>query len=283
MVGKSSNVTVIIPCYNDGQYIMEALQSIYKQTLLPEKIIIVDDGSNAETKKVLASINHSLVQIVYQENKGVSAARNQAIILAQTDYILNLDADDYYESTFIEKATQLLDFNEEIVSVSSYCRIFQKIKTIEIIKPLGGKLKDFIVINNSRANAIFRKNSWIAVGGFDENMRGGYEDWEFWLAVLKFGGTIQIIPEVLSHYRIKKVSRDQTALVNNDFELRKYIFEKHKEVYLVHLDFYVLQLLRQNSLLRNAIYRSKKSKEFKIGETLLFSLRFIKNRFIKNE
>ena len=276
-----SNVTVIIPCYNDGQYIMEALQSIYNQTLFPEKIIIIDDGSDAATKKILNAINHPLVQIIYQENKGVSAARNRAIALAQTVYIVNLDADDYFEPSFIEKAVAILNSNNQIVAVSSYCRAFKNDKSIEIIKPLGGKLKDFILINNGRASSMFLKKSWEAVGGFDEKMVAGYEDWEFWIAVLKLGGKIQIIKEVLMHYRIKKFSRDQTALKNHDFELRQYIFLKHKEVYEKHFDFYVFQLLRQNSLLRNSIYKVKNSKEHNIGSLFFAPLRYLKNKVVK--
>lgn len=275
-MNTKSNVTVIIPCYNDGQYLMEALQSIYKQTLLPEKIIIVDDGSNTATKKILASINHPLVQIVHQENKGVSVARNHAISIAQTDYILNLDADDYYEPTFLERAAAILEKDQEVVAVSSYCRIFRAQTTIEIIEPQGGSLKNFIVKNQSRASAMFTKKAWLTVGGFDEKMKEGYEDWEFWIAILKLGGTIHVIQEVLSHYRIKKVSRDQNALKMYDFELRKYIFLKHREVYEMHLDFYISELLRQNSLLRNSVHKAKKSIDFTIGEFILRPLRAIK-------
>ena len=281
MTNSKSNVTAIIPCYNDGQYIMKALQSLYNQTLLPDKIIIVDDGSNEVTRTVLKKIEHPGVQIVYQDNKGVSNARNIAISFAKTDYILNLDADDYYEPTFIEKAVEFLNNNSQLVAVSSFCRTFRKYKTVEIIKPLGGQLKDFIVINNARASAMFRKQSWESVGGFDEKMRGGYEDWEFWIAILKQGGTFYIINEVLSHYRIKKVSRDKKALQNHDLELRQYIYLKHKEVYEKHLDFYVFQLLRQNSLLRNSIYKVKNSKEYNIGSLFFAPLRYLKNKVVK--
>lgn len=271
-----SNVTVIIPCYNDGQYIMQALQSIYNQTLLPEKIIVLDDGSNAVTKKILTAINHPLVQVVYQGNKGVSAARNQAISLALTDYIVNLDADDYFEPAFIEKAVAILNQDKDIAAVSSYRRLFKNNKKGEIIKPLGGNVKDFIIINNCSANAMLRKSRWYVVGGYDEKMQDGYEDWEFWIAILKQGGTVHIIKEVLSHYRIKKVSRDQTALKNHDFELRQYIYCKHKEVYQVHLDFYVGELLRQNSLLRNSVHKAKNSVDYHIGVIFLRPLRAIK-------
>jgi len=280
-MNSRSNVTVIIPCFNDGKYIIEALQSLYVQTLLPESIIIVDDGSDAETKKVLKNIKYSSVAIIYQENKGVSNARNTAIELAQTDYILNLDADDYFEPSFIEKAVNVLNNNNQVVAVSSYCRAFNNDKTIEIIKPLGGKVKDFIVINNGRANSMFLKKSWEAVGGFDEKMNDGYEDWEFWIAILEHVGTMYIIKEVLSHYRIKNTSRDQKALKNHDFELRKYIYLKHKVIYETYLDFYVVELLLQNSLLRNSLHKAKNSIEFNLGKSILKPFRFFKNKVVK--
>ena len=276
-----SNVTVIIPCFNDGQYIVEALQSIYNQTVLPEKIIVLDDGSELGTLEILHGLQNPLLQIIYQENKGVSNARNTAIALAQTDYILNLDADDYFEPSFIEKAVAVLNNNNQVVAVSSYCRAFKNDKTIEIIKPLGGNLKDFIVINNGRASSMFLKKSWTAVGGFDEKMHEGYEDWEFWIAILEQNGTMHIIKEVLSHYRIKNTSRDQKALENHDFELRKYIYLKHKVIYETYFDFYVFQLLIQNSLLRSSLNKAKNSMEFNLGKFILKPFRFFKNKVVK--
>lgn len=272
-----SNVTVIIPCYNDGQYIIEALASIYNQTVTPEKIIIVDDGSAMETREILRDLQHPLLQIVYQENQGVSVARNQAILLAETEYILNLDADDYYEPSFIEKALVILEENKEVGAVSSYNRCFNtEGETTEVIKPLGGKVRDFIVINNGRAAALFRKECWKKVGGFDEKMRAGYEDWEFWIAITKHNWSVHILPEVLSNYRIKKESRDTSAIQQHDFELRNYIYTKHKEVYQEHIDFYVSELLRQNSLLRTTIFNVKRSKVYTLGQLVLNPMRFIK-------
>ncbi|MCW2119435.1 glycosyltransferase family 2 protein [Flavobacterium sp. 7A] len=280
-MNTKSNVTVVIPCYNDGKYIAEALQSIYNQTLLPEKIIIVDDGSGMETQKMLAKINHPLLQIIRQENQGVSVARNSAIAIAQTDFIVNLDADDYYESTFIEKAVAILDGDSKIGMVSSFCRAFINSKTLEIIKPLGGTVTDFIVVNNGRASAMFRKSCWEKVGGFDEKMISGYEDWEFWIAVTKNSWSMSIIPEVLSHYRIKKSSRDRTAIINHDFELRNYIFNKHRDVYISNFEFYCGELLRQNSLLRISLKNAKESKEYVLGKKLLAPIRFFKKIVFK--
>lgn len=274
-----SNVTVIIPCFNDGKFIMEALHSVLNQTLKPEKIIIVDDGSNIETKTVLESIKMDTVTVLSQENSGVSHARNKAINLAETAYILNLDADDYLEPTFIEKTVEVLNNNKQIAVISSYCRNFTgKDTEVEIIKPLGGEVKDFIIKNNGRANSLFRKQCWEDAGGYDENMLNGYEDWEFWIAILKKNWSMHIIKEVLMHYRIKDVSRDQIALSKFDFELRKYIFNKHNDLFKEHFDFYALELLRRNSVLKNNVFKVKKSNEYKIGSFILNPLRQIKRK-----
>lgn len=276
---SNSNVTVIIPCYNDGKFILEALHSVLNQTLKAEKIIIVDDGSNIETKTVLETIKMDTVTIIYQENRGVSHARNKAINLAETAYILNLDADDYLEPTFLEKAADILNNNKQVAVVSSYCRNFVgKGTEVEIIKPLGGEVKNFIVKNNGRANSLFRKQCWVDVGGYDENMLKGYEDWEFWIAILKNNWSMHIIKEVLMHYRIKAVSRDQIALSKFDFELRKYIFNKHKELFKAHFDFYALEILRRNSVLKNNVFIAKNSIDYKIGELILKPLRLIKRK-----
>lgn len=276
-----SNVTVIIPCYNDGLYIMQALHSILNQTLKAENVIIVDDGSDKETKKVLERIKYDKVTIIYQENQGVSKARNNAIKLAQTDYILNLDADDYFELTFIEKAVEVLNNNQDVAAVGSLVKTLRNdVLDKEIKKPLGGSARDFIVKNNGLASSMFRKECWQQVSGYDEKMVNGYEDWEFWISILKHNWKMYIIQEPLFVYRIKPQSRDQKALKEHDFLLRKYIFLKHKELYLEHFEFYASELLRQNSIFRSNENKAKKTLDFRIGSLILSPVRLLK-RMVK--
>jgi glycosyltransferase involved in cell wall biosynthesis len=278
----NSNVTVIIPCYNDGQFVLEALESIYSQTVLPEKIIIVDDGSDVETQNILKAICNPIAQVIHQENKGVSNARNTAIALSQTDYILNLDADDYFESSYIEKAVNILNENENIGVVGCLVKILRgNIFEEEIKKPLGGSIKDFVVKNNGISGSMFRKKCWLEVRGYDEKMANGYEDWEFWIAILKRDWIMYILQEPLFIYRQKPMSRDQIALNSYDYELRKYIFLKHKEVYETHFEFYTLEILRQNSVLKNNIKKAKNSLNHSVGQFLLTPFRFLKNKVVK--
>lgn len=279
IMSNKSNVTVIIPCYNDGDFIKQALDSILSQTLKAEHIIVIDDGSDIKTQNILKRINIDEVEIVFQENKGVSNARNKGVSLAKTDYILNLDADDYFEPSFIEKAVEILNKDEEIGVVGCFYRRF-KDNTVgeEIFKPLGGCIKDFIIKNNGLGTSMYRKLCWEKVSGYDEQMLKGYEDWEFWIAILRFGWKMHILPEVLFNYRIKPNSRDLTASIDSDFELRKYIFNKHKDVFEAHFDFYSLELLRRNSVLKNNVYKLKNSIEYKIGQRILAPLKFIKRK-----
>ncbi|WP_433833673.1 glycosyltransferase family A protein [Flavobacterium anhuiense] len=280
MVAKS-NVTVIIPCYNDGLYVMEALDSILNQTLKADKIIIVDDGSERETRKVLESIDHENVTIIYQENQGVCKTRNNAIQLAETDYILNLDADDYFEATFIEKAVEVLNNNTKVAAVGSWVKILKNnVLEKEIKKPYGGSVKDFIIINNGIASSMFRRKCWEMVSGYDAEMQNGYEDWEFWISILKHNYEMVILQEPLYTYRQKMQSRNKSALNKYDYDLRKYIFVKHKELYKEHFEYYSLELLRKNSIFSRNQNKAKETIDYRIGNLILRPIRFLK-RIIK--
>ncbi|WP_347052911.1 glycosyltransferase family A protein [Flavobacterium olei] len=276
-----SNVTVVIPCYNDGLYIMEALHSILNQTLKADKIIIIDDGSGQETKKILKTIQYNNVEIIYQENQGVCTARNNAIELAETDYILNLDADDYFDHNFIEKAVEVLNNNDKIAAVGCWVKILKnKVLDKEIKKPAGGSVKDFIVVNNGIASSMFRKKCWEMVSGYDIEMLNGYEDWEFWIAILKHNYEMAILQEPLFTYRQKMQSRNKSALNKYDYDLRKYIFFKHKELYEEYFEFYSLELLRKNSIFNRNENKVKQTPDFRIGNLILSPVRFLK-RMIK--
>ena len=275
---ENTAVTAIIPCYNDGAYVLKALDSLLNQTMLPEKIIIIDDGSDNETVNVLKSVKNKIVEIIFQNNQGVCAARNNGIEKATTSYILTLDADDYVENSFIEKAFLELDNNLNIAAVGSYVKTLtnDKIDT-KILKPLGGRLKDFLWKNNATSCCLFRKKCWKEVGGYDENMLKGYEDWEFWVAILSRGWELKIIPEPLFIYRKKNISRDKTASYFHDYELRTYILQKHKESFKKYFEFYCSELLRLNMQLRSEKLKIKNSYEYKIGEAILKPIKKLKN------
>ncbi len=272
-----SGITVIIPCYNDGDYITDALNSILRQTVLPERIIIIDDGSGAETISVLKSIKNNIVEVVYQSNQGVCAARNNGIDKATSSYILTLDADDIFEPTFLEKAKHILDSDIKVGVVCCHYKEFgNRSKNEDIIKPEGKITQDFLIKNNGVGNALFRRECWEEVNGYDVSFDKGYEDWDFWFSILSQGWQMRIIQEPLFNYRKKTNSRDTAALNRFDKELKMKIFQKHKKFYEASIDLFAEQMITRNAILLANLTKTKQSLEFRLGTTILKPLRIIK-------
>jgi hypothetical protein len=128
---------------------------------------------------------------------------------------------------------------------------------------------------------MFRKQCWVDAGGYDENMLNGYEDWDFSISILKNNWEIHIIKQVLFNYRLKDISRNVIALNKYDFELRKYMFLKHKQVFIDNYEFYSLNLIRENCMLRKSNTRLNNSLDYNIGQTVLKPVRYIKKIFRK--
>ncbi len=273
-------VSVIIPCYNDYLYINEAIDSINNQDYNNIEILIIDDGSNLKTKKVLNNIRQQNTNLITQKNLGPSAARNNGIKLAKGEYILTLDADDYFEPSFIGKAISIIKANDKIGMISCWGKAFgDRIKEEQNIKPKGGGLFEVLFQFHPFAfgSLLYRKECWEKINGYDENMKNGYEDWEFNVSVIKQGWEIFIIEDFLYNYREKPNSRNSLANRNYQFELRKYIYLKHKNLYEQYWDTLIEQYfdliidLKNNN---NFIYNSL---DYKIGKTLLKPIRFLFN------
>lgn len=273
-------VTAIIPCYNDGGNIQEALDSLVTQTVLPDKIIIIDDGSDKETLEILKNIENPLVEIIFQENCGVCVARNVGIFKAQTSYILTLDADDRFEPEFIEKAVHILFKNNAVGVVCCYYKEFGSGSVNpDVIMPKGGSARDFLVKNNGLGNALFRKQCWEEVKGYDVAFKKGYEDWDFWLSILKNNWTMEVIKEPLFWYRKKLFSRDTMAVFKYDYELRIQLFEKHRDVYLENFDTFTRQVIYKNIDTKRQLKKTKDTLDYRLGHTILNPLRRIKKLF----
>lgn len=275
-------VSVVIPCYNDKDYINETVQAVLDQTFQDFDIVIVDDGSNQETKNVLATIKNEKVTIINQENKGLSAARNTGFKVAKGVYVLAIDSDDTLDVSFLEKAVVILDKNEKIGAVSSHCTIFVgNHKIIDYHKPKGGGVSNFLFDNNSVSFALIRKASWEIVGGYDEKMINGFEDWEFWIAMTKTGFEVFMIPEFLFHYRQKDKSMSKDSKMNFRESNLNYIYKKHQDLYGSHFEQvvdFLTELAQRNK--RNEI-KYRNSLEFKIGKVVLFPFKGLKRIFNK--
>lgn len=249
-------ISVIMPCYNDGKYIMEAIDSIEKQTYQNWELIIVDDGSDDdETKRIINEIRNPKIKVFHTEHLRPAGARNYGIQQAEGKYILPVDSDDRIHEEYMEKAVNKLESNLQIGVV--YCKA-------ELFGEKSGPwdLPDYsfekmLLDNIVFVTALFYKSDWEKVGGFNTSMAQGMEDYDFWLSILGLGREIYQIPEVLFFYRIKPISRttnfqDNCAQVQSTYQQ---IYYNHKEFYQNHYDEYALTL--RDALIEQIFIRRK--------------------------
>lgn len=141
-----------------------------------------------------------------------------------------IDADDQIDSSFVEKALDILKNFKTIGAVSSWAVCFGYEDFIWY--PQGGTIKDFVYSTTCPSCALVRRETWIDTGGFDESFLIGYEDWNFWIDVTKRGWVIFIIQELLYFYMQKENSRVKVTFSKHD-EIYKIISEKHPDIFLL--------------------------------------------------
>lgn len=271
-------ISIVIPCYNDARYIEQSVNSALQQTYPHIEVILVDDGSDELTKKVLKALEPKITKLITLDNQGQSTARNIGIKAANGDFILTLDSDDFFESTFCEKAVSLFENDADIKIVTSFIRRLLINGEKDIFKPIGGAIGNFLKHNCATGSAMFRKKDWERVAGYDQDMREGFEDWEFYIRLVKDGGFAYVIPEVLFNYRIKEISTTRKAnKIKN--KLLKYVYFKHIELYKDNFELLINHLL--DKIEREEFEKIKNTHrlEFVIGKVLLSPLRWLKFLF----
>lgn len=272
-------VSIIIPCYNDAKYIEQSINSALNQNYSNKEVIVIDDGSNAKTKGILKKLEHQITKLITQENKGQSTARNVGIREAKGEYILTLDSDDYFESTFCEKAIEKFTLNIDTKIVTCHAnRIFGNHRR-DVFKPNGGKIEDFLLRNCAMGSAMFKKFDWNEISGYDEKMRSGFEDWEFYIRLLKRGGSAYVIAEPLFNYRLRNDST--TSKANKiKYELLRSIYFKHHNLFKTNYELFVTHLLYRIESEEKEKIKNTQRIEFQIGKSVLRPFRWI-NSFMK--
>jgi glycosyltransferase involved in cell wall biosynthesis len=228
-------ISVVIPCFNDGGYLPETLQKIGLQTFTDYEIIIVNDGSTDEqTLRVLKEIaDTGSAKVLHKANGKMSSARNYGVKHARGSIIAAIDADDYYHPTFFQKAVDILARDPGIAVVTSYIQLFGEFR--KVAKPRADNVFNLLFSSQVPACAMVRKSCWEAIGGYDEEMKLGYEDWEFYIRIAEKGWRIEVIKERLLFYRQTQKSTLKNATGPNRALLINYIIDKHRGWYLENL------------------------------------------------
>lgn len=233
-----ARVSIVMPCYNAGDFILEAVDSALAQTYTDLEVVIVDDGStDPRTLQILDEATWPRTRIIRQDNAGPAAARNRAVAAAVGEFILPLDADDRIDATYVEKAISVLNSRADVGVV--YCRAMK----------FGAEqgpwclptynLRELVIDNVIFVTAMYRRADWEMVGGYSEVLRNGVEDYDFWVKIVALGREVVQLDDFLFHYRIQASSRTTSFQQDRSAVVKTYadIFRQNSDFYLRHAEY----------------------------------------------
>lgn len=203
----AADVSIIVPVYNMEHFLTETLDSI-EAAIAPSlavEVIVMDDGSTDGSLAVARdyAARHEHIRVFTQPNAGLAAARNHAIAEARGRYIFPLDSDDLLGRDFLEQAVRILDERPEIKVVCGSDEFFGEKQGHWRLPRFSRSL--LARRNLICASALYRRSDWEQAGGYCEYIVC-YEDWDFWISMLKGGGEVARLSCPAIHYRIRKGS-----------------------------------------------------------------------------
>jgi CMP-N-acetylneuraminic acid synthetase len=175
-------VTVYMPTYNYGKYIREAINSVIAQKFNDWELIVINDGSTDNTKKVLEEFSgHEKIEIIHQERKGLAISNNIALRSSRGEYIMRLDADDYLDENALLVLSNILDTHPDVGLVyPDYYRVDRKGSIIDIERRKKiGEEAHLLDLPAHGACTMIRKSCLLQMGGYDESLecQDGYDLW----------------------------------------------------------------------------------------------------------
>ncbi len=230
--GPVPSFSIIVAAYQAADFIGEALESAFVQTLAPLEVIVCDDGSTDDLDGALALYRDRLV-LVRQENRGEGAAKNAAARMASGDFIVMLDADDVYLPTRLEKLGRLAaerpDLDILVSDALIECegrvmrRAYDETWAFEVENQRQAILERCFVLGH----AAVRRTSFVAIGGFDDSMRT-VADWDLWIRLIFAGSRAGLVNEPLARYRVRagSLSTDTSAILRGKIRCLEQALER---------------------------------------------------------
>jgi glycosyltransferase involved in cell wall biosynthesis len=221
-------ISVIVPCYNQEDYIDECLQSVYKQTYPHWECIIVNDGSTDESEKIIKKWVALDSRFIYhkQNNAGLSSTRNKGLEIATGKFIQFLDGDDTVNRFKFEKQIQLFKDDIDIIicdylPVDNETGAFRKDRYLTPFPDKQDYKKELVTLWEDKlsipCHCVLFKSELIqkAPPTFFDNTLANHEDWFFWVQLFYKSNQIIFSKEAFATYRIRKDSMCANQSVMN--------------------------------------------------------------------
>lgn len=225
----AKKISIIIPCYNHGKFLKDTVMSALSSTYKNIEIVIVNDGSSDNSEAVALNLakEHDNIKYLSQKNSGLPTARNNGIKNSTGYYILPLDSDDLISEDYISEAVKVLGKNPEVKVVYCNADFFgEKTGKWELA---DFKLSNLVLDNQIFCSAVYRKDDWEKINGYDERLTWGWEDWEFWISLLKSGGKVEKLQLTGFFYRINSKSMRKKLGKSGKKKVIKLLNIKHKD------------------------------------------------------
>lgn len=208
-------VTIMTPFFNMAEFIGETAESVFRQTFREFEWLIINDGST--DPRAVGVLNELAqqdrrVRVIHRANAGLAASRNYGFQEARSEYVAQLDADDLLAPTFLEKCLWFLETHPHCAWAHSAVIGFgeQNYLWLREFKRDQMLRENFLV-----PTSVVRRSAHFVCGQYDESIRRGYEDWDYWLSMIEHGFTSKVIPEYLCWYRrrpnsmLAQIERDE--------------------------------------------------------------------------
>ena len=215
-------VSIIIPAYNQAHYLGAAIASALGQSYGDVEVIVVDDGSTDKTREVVEQIGDPRLRYVYQENQGLSAARNTGIRHACGTYLSYLDSDDLFLPEKVALLLAVMEERPEVGLVAGQAMPVDEAGSPAgalFDRPLPDDARELLLHNPLHVGSVLVRRSWQEKAGFfDESLRS-YEDWDMWLRLARLGCPMASVARPVSLYRFHaaQMTRDGSQMTTATF------------------------------------------------------------------
>ncbi len=233
-------VSFIIPCYNSGRYLPEALRSIqaaHNTLQAIFEVVIVNDGStDPETCTLLEDLTAAgHYTIVHQENRGVAAARNTGVRHATGEYLLFLDADNRIKPAYTDLALPILQAKKDVGVVYSRPQFFGDLDPDRYFKTIPFNIHKLLHNNFIDMCSLVRRTAFDSVNGFDEDRAlMGHEDWDLWIRIYFKDWSFAFLDKRLFDYRISAQSLLGSAFSHQEFQRKIRLIQQKHSMHLYH-------------------------------------------------